>query len=677
MGNTSSNIFKDFVETLNERNIVKVTEDIIVSKIEAVFYLIEGSSNSLEDFKRENENSNFYNLTTEETRNPIKTEKNKNTYIRLTEYTNFCKIVSKLIGYSFNNSHLHLYSTILEIMIKLSNEKVFVEYFLENSIDNLNLMMLKSDFKYSVNFIVQGIILFQKIIDFFYSHPSLVAKNIIHLNKIFLIPKLISDNLYFSKKEVRVQLVLLLRDCINFFILIKRKDNVFAYQKEVRIIVRPTLNIYHQNSLFQILSSTITKKEMSGVAHKNKNESYRYVVANIFVLLLQIKSVIRDQLIRPNQEFIYLFMILQTMYIINENGKKKLNSLYGHDYKLIIEILIFSIDYFIENFKGDFQSHNSINSDLYKDEKLFELYENYNNKDIKFLICCLFFVVGLDFETFQFFKKENIVSLSKNYICQYLIEIFNPISSEEEVKEKTRCLNLLVKILKLITNKENGNKITHIKYYEEYLDIVILLFYINYPDYRTRILEVLSFFTLYISCKKKFVKKKENISKIFERLDEVFKEIEKISKLITNLIAQKGEIITKKELLQFEHKKPLEENVHLFDELIEKTVNLFSIYANDFFLLIMVLNNLLMVDLNDSFFVDSISSETFNLFFEYSNGLMFKYQKFFEVDINNKLKEVLINFKGELVGKYYLFIPFSLYNFCVKSKTMINFNFCK
>ena len=677
MGNTSSNIFKDFVETLNERNIIKANEDTIASKIEAVFYLIEGSSNSLEDFKRENENSNYYNLTTEEVRNTNKTEENDNNSNRLTEYTNFCKIISKLIGYSFNNTHLHLYSKILEIMKKLSNEKVFVEYFLENSIDNLNLMMFKSDFKYSVNFIVQGIILFQKIIDFFYSHPSLVAKNIIHLNKIFFVPKLLSDNLYFSKKEVRLQLALLLRDCINFFILIKRKDNEFATQKEVRKIVRPTLNSYHQNSLFQNLSSTITKKEMSDIVQKKKGESYRFVVANIFVLLLKIKSVIRDQLIRPNQEFIYLFMVLQTMYIINENGKKKLNPLYGHDYKLIKEILIFAIDYFIENFQGDSHSHNSINSDLYKDEKLFELYENYNNKDIKFLICCLFFVVGLDFETFQFFKKENIVSISKNHICQYLIEIFSRDSSEEEVKDKTRYLDLLVKILKLITKRENGNKITHIKYYEEYLDIVILLFYINYPDYRNSILEILFFFTLYINCKKKFVQKKENISKIFERLDEVFKEIENISILITNLISQKGEIITKKELLQFEYKKPLEENVHLFDELIAKTVSLFSIYANDFFLLIMVINNLLMVDVNDSFFINSISRETFNLFFEYNTGLLFKYQKFFEEDLNNKLKEILINFKGELVGKYYLFIPFTLYNIFVKSNIRINFNFCK
>ena len=84
-----------------------------------------------------------------------------------------------------------------------------------------------------------------------------------------------------------------------------------------------------------------------------------------------------------------------------------------------------------------------------------------------------------------------------------------------------------------------------------------------------------------------------------------------------------------------------------------------------------------MVDVNDSFFINSISRETFNLFFEYNTGLLFKYQKFFEEDLNNKLKEVLINFKGELVGKYYLFIPFTLYNIFVKSNIRINFNFCK
>ena len=137
----------------------------------------------------------------------------------ITFYTNFCKIISKLISYSFDNANIIIYSRIIDIMIILSNEKVFIDYFMENSIDSMNLMMFKGDFKYSISFTVRGIVLFQNIISFFYMHPSYVAKNIIQINKILLTPKLLCDSNYFSKKEIRIQLAILLRNCLNFFIL--------------------------------------------------------------------------------------------------------------------------------------------------------------------------------------------------------------------------------------------------------------------------------------------------------------------------------------------------------------------------------------------------------------------------------------------------------------------------
>ena len=127
----------------------------------------------------------------------------------------------------------------------------------------------------------------------------------------------------------------------------------------------------------------------------NTKESYRFIVANIFVLLCQIRSVIKDQLIRSNLEFTNLFMIIQTLFVKDEKGKTKLNVLYGNDYMMIKEVLIFIIDFFIENYDKGLNEQNENNNDFYKDMKLYELFVNYNNKDIKFLICCLFFVAAL------------------------------------------------------------------------------------------------------------------------------------------------------------------------------------------------------------------------------------------------------------------------------------------
>ena len=84
-----------------------------------------------------------------------------------------------------------------------------------------------------------------------------------------------------------------------------------------------------------------------------------------------------------------------------------------------------------------------------------------------------------------------------------------------------------------------------------------------------------------------------------------------------------------------------------------------------------------MIDVNDDFFIKSISISTYNQFYDKNSGLMFKYQKFFENELNTILKEDLINIDKELIGKYYLIIPFNLYILYVKSNSMISFYFCK
>ena len=671
MGNTSLKTLQEFISTLNERNIIKVSEEEIVAKTNAVHYLLKENKECLNELKQIG--TNQYVGTNESGEN----ENNQTNSNNITYYTNFCKIISKLISYSFDNANIIIYSRIIDIMIILSNEKVFIDYFMENSIDSMNLMMFKGDFKYSISFTVRGIVLFQNIISFFYMHPSYVAKNIIQINKILLTPKLLCDSNYFSKKEIRIQLAILLRNCLNFFILLKKKNGEFKNEKEIRKTVRPALNQYYQNSVFQILAASITKKEMNNCNPLNTKESYRFIVANIFVLLCQIRSVIKDQLIRSNLEFTNLFMIIQTLFVKDEKGKTKLNVLYGNDYMMIKEVLIFIIDFFIENYDKGLNEQNENNNDFYKDMKLYELFVNYNNKDIKFLICCLFFVASINYQTYHFFKKENIIKITCTYIKEYILSLFQVGNDETVIKEKNRYLTLLIKILNLISKKENANKIYHIRYYEDYLDIVTILFYINHPCYREHILEVLFFFTLYVKCKIMFISNNRHISIIFSRLEELFKEINTVSNLANKLCNQKNDMIKKKDLISVEFKKGIEDNLELYDKLIENAKELFRKYSKDFFLLIMILNNILMIDVNDDFFIKSISISTYNQFYDKNSGLMFKYQKFFENELNTILKEDLINIDKELIGKYYLIIPFNLYILYVKSNSMISFYFCK
>ena len=174
-----------------------------------------------------------------------------------------------------------------------------------------------------------------------------------------------------------------------------------------------------------------------------------------------------------------------------------------------------------------------------------------------------------------------------------------------------------------------------------------------------------------------FISNNRHISIIFSRLEELFKEINTVSNLANKLCNQKNDMIKKKDLISVEFKKGIEDNLELYDKLIEDAKELFRKYSKDFFLLIMILNNILMIDVNDDFFIKSISISTYNQFYDKNSGLMFKYQKFFENELNTILKEDLINIDKELIGKYYLIIPFNLYILYVKSNSMISFYFCK
>ena len=100
-----------------------------------------------------------------------------------------------------------------------------------------------------------------------------------------------------------------------------------------------------------------------------------------------------------------------------------------------------------------------------------------------------------------------------------------------------------------------------------------------------------------------FISNNRHISIIFSRLEELFKEINTVSNLANKLCNQKNDMIKKKDLISVEFKKGIEDNLELYDKLIENAKELFRKYSKDFFLLIMILNNILMIDVNDDFFI--------------------------------------------------------------------------
>ena len=111
MGNTSLKTLQEFISTLNERNIIKVSEEEIVAKTNAVHYLLKENKECLNELKQIG--TNQYVGTNESGEN----ENNQTNSNNITYYTNFCKIISKLISYSFDNANIIIYSRIIDIMI--------------------------------------------------------------------------------------------------------------------------------------------------------------------------------------------------------------------------------------------------------------------------------------------------------------------------------------------------------------------------------------------------------------------------------------------------------------------------------------------------------------------------------------------------------------------------------
>ena len=111
MGNTSLKTLQEFISTLNERNIIKVSEEEIVAKTNAVHYLLKENKECFNELKQIG--TNQYVGTNESGEN----ENNQTNSNNITFYTNFCKIISKLISYSFDNANIIIYSRIIDIMI--------------------------------------------------------------------------------------------------------------------------------------------------------------------------------------------------------------------------------------------------------------------------------------------------------------------------------------------------------------------------------------------------------------------------------------------------------------------------------------------------------------------------------------------------------------------------------
>ena len=88
MGNTSLKTLQEFISTLNERNIIKVSEEEIVAKTNAVHYLLKENKECLNELKQIG--TNQYVGTNESGEN----ENNQTNSNNITFYTNFCKIIS-------------------------------------------------------------------------------------------------------------------------------------------------------------------------------------------------------------------------------------------------------------------------------------------------------------------------------------------------------------------------------------------------------------------------------------------------------------------------------------------------------------------------------------------------------------------------------------------------------
>ena len=266
---------------------------------------------------------------------------------------------------------------------------------------------------------------------------------------------------------------------------------------------------------------------------------------------------------------------INTIYI-----KEKSSLIISTCFKLLIHYHLKTIDLHLFHnltiFIQDIQNKNKIVNDIY------ELFQNYDEDLIKFNISLLILTLSLNSELYYNFTKIEVIKPTSHFINTYIRKVFSKQTMSLN-KEKSNIdlspIVLLIDILETFCDELHFRNYYSTNVFYDYLDSVLLLYYINHPQWNNRIIKILNHFLFFYQCKAELIKE-ENNSILYKLQSEASKLITIILEPARTYLGCCYEIerltkeIEKKKYKQ-KYLTKLENDKNMYFQLVNKSQNKF------------------------------------------------------------------------------------------------------
>jgi len=312
------------------------------------------------------------------------------------------------------------------------------------------------------------------------------------------------------------------------------------------------------------------------------------IIIECFNLLAQFDFVIYNQFINSEREVEHSF------YIIDLKAADD----------IVIETLKFLLNFYINSLNQEcFENFNLFHATNKKiEEKIFQIFIDVKNQDIKFLISMLFFVISAVQQNWECLNSLEMIKPTQRFMKFYIAETFKISKFKENdpvFLRRIEYLEIFYRIFDVISDEKTFSLIFHTDYFRKYFDAVIFLFHVYHPKYKLEILKTMNVFTYFNDCKMKALKNKNTqiINFLHLRLQIVFKDLKRVYSIYEVLAKQKENLIDEnRKTLDAEFYDKIVENIQIVETSCEESKKLFFKTLLEFGLLMSIFINLMMTN---------------------------------------------------------------------------------
>jgi hypothetical protein len=346
-------------------------------------------------------------------------------------------------------------------------------------------------------------------------------------------------------------------------------------------IVRNIIIDLHTSSIFIFLSEELKQEDIL--------EEILLSIIEDYINLIEIPLVLEAYIIRYERE------VVQIIGFISADRNEE----------ILKKIFYFLWKFYMNSYELDIFSNFKLNTKMNyteTEEKIFEVFTVSKNDEIKLLISLLFVTLSLLSEIWHQLSVLQITKPTSRFITKFIL---NSSKDEDTFEKNMEKINWIVKLYSFICQDKNFKRINHVEFFENNLNVVIVLFRICHPSFKRECILMLNRFTQFVNCKEKILLKASDntiIKEIQYRVGKNCKEfitlielnkdshnkLKKLSKDIYN-----GDEIEK-------YRKKFLDDIKWYDKMVKESKSSFINRLNvleEFCFLIGILNNLLLTDI--------------------------------------------------------------------------------